>query len=116
MRNRPGVYLIYKNDVLRYIGNAGRDIYTTMYRHFQSWDDRRQFRAVYDRARCKVRVIYTNTAKQAQNLETALIVKHQPKDNDKKLQTALNFRETDILKEYIQAPTATVAEYKEAWD
>jgi hypothetical protein len=116
LRNRPGCYLIYKNDVLRYVGYAGKDVYTTMYRHFQNWKDRSQHRNTYDRASCKVRMIYTTTAKQAENLETALIIKYKPRDNGNKLQTILNFQQKDILTEYVDINTALNSEYKEAWE
>jgi Uri superfamily endonuclease len=116
IRNKPGTYMIYKNGVLMYVGFSGTNVYAAMYRHFQSWKDRSQFRATYNRDSCKVRVIYTNTAKQAENLETALITKHKPKDNDQKLQTILNFHQREALKEYNKADAAITSDYREAWE
>lgn len=116
LRNKPGTYLIYKNDVLRYVGNAGKDVYTIMYRHFQRWNDRSQHRAVYDRTKCKVRIIYTNTGRQAENQETALIMKYKPKDNENKLQTILNFQQKDILETMENTSVAVVSAYKEDWE
>ena len=86
-RNRPGVYLIYVNDFLSYVGYSGYDVYKTMYRHFQKWKDKTQTRVIYlpNNTNVKVRVIYTNTAKQAATLERALRIKYQPPDNPQQL-------------------------------
>lgn len=40
IQNRPGVYMIYKDDVLKYIGYGGKNVYKTLYRHFQKWNDK----------------------------------------------------------------------------
>lgn len=100
-RNVPGVYLIYKEKPgllstereLRYVGYSAKDVYKAMYRHFQVWNDRqvdngeRGERITYRiKAGIKVRVIYCRTAKQATELERALIIKHRPKDNPDKLE------------------------------
>ena len=85
-RKRPGVYLIYVNGTLRYVGYSSYDVYKTMYRHFQSWADSRQTRIIYPRhPEVKIRVIYTNTPKQAATLERALRIKYQPTDNPQQL-------------------------------
>lgn len=82
-RKRPGVYIVYKDNVVVYVGYSSTDVYKTMYRHFQQWTDRQQIRITYqpNDQRIKVRVIYTNTAKQAARLEYGLILKLQPTDN-----------------------------------
>jgi excinuclease UvrABC nuclease subunit len=81
-RNLIGVYEIWKNGELRYVGVSTHDLYKTMYRHFQSWDVTTQTRVQYKQlAGIKVRVIYCNTPTQALNLEKALIIKKKPKDN-----------------------------------
>lgn len=102
-RNVPGVYLIYRDGKktpfgttapeLRYVGYGGKDVYKALYRHFQQWNDKqseageRGPRTVYRlRSGYTVRVIYTNTARQARELEKALILKHKPKDNPDKLE------------------------------
>lgn len=85
-RRRPGVYMIYVNGTLRYVGFSRYDVYRTMYRHFQSWQDSRQIRIIYPRhPEVKIRVIYTNTPKQAATLERALRIKYQPTDNPQQL-------------------------------
>lgn len=90
-QKRKGVYLIRVNGVIRYIGHSASDLYKTMYRHFQSWEDKNQVRVTYQhwlnqaRYDIKVRLVFTNTAKQAKALEKALILKYRPKDNPDKL-------------------------------
>ena len=68
---RPGVYLIYQNNELVYVGH--------------STYDPKQARVTYspENTNIKVRVIYT-TAIRAKKLEKALILKYQPKDNPEK--------------------------------
>ena len=83
---KSGVYLIFRNSTLRYVGYSGYNVYKTLYRHFQSWNDPTQIRSVYSPTdqQIKVRVIYCNNSK-AKKLESALIIKYQPIDNPDKL-------------------------------
>lgn len=82
---QPGVYLIYKNGSLVYVGYSSYNVYKTLYRHFQRWNDPTQVRITYNPndQNIKVRVIYT-TALRAKKLEKALILKYQPKNNPDK--------------------------------
>jgi len=83
-RNVPGVYMIYKDNILRYVGYSGTNLYRTLYRHFQDWSSSNQKRTVYKNlANIKVRVIYCSSSK-AEALEKALIIKLKPKDNPHK--------------------------------
>jgi hypothetical protein len=87
-RQRPGVYLIFRADGLRYVGFSASDVYKALYRHFQAWNDnsRDRPRAVYPKGGAtRVRVIYTNGGAQAARLERALIIRFRPKDNPEKL-------------------------------
>lgn len=79
---KSGVYLIRnKAGDIVYIGYSSSDLYKTMYRHFQSWTDRRQIRVTYSpKGGFQVRVILC-TPKQAAALERVLIAKIQPRDN-----------------------------------
>ena len=87
---KKGVYLIKVNGKLSYIGRSGSNLYKTLYRHFQSWSDRRQVRVTYKndlgRKRIEVRVVIVNRSDQAAKLERALILLHQPIDNPDKLE------------------------------
>jgi len=99
--NKSGVYLIFKNSVLRYVGYSGYNVYKTLYRHFQSWNDPQQIRTVYSSndPQIKVRVIYCNGTK-AKKLESALIIKYEPIDNPDKLNNLiLDRKEKKVLVE-----------------
>lgn len=82
-KGKPGVYLIYKNGELRYVGYSGYNVLKTMYRHFNSWANSKQVRIVFKQAdeTIKVRIVYTNTPTQAYNLEQALLKKYNTIDN-----------------------------------
>ena len=108
-QNVPGAYLIYKAGKLRYVGMSQSNVYKTMYRHFQSWEDSRQVRVTYKNLKeISCRVIYcspTNAAK----IERALIVKYRPKDNPDKLQNyILTPGEETIVKTINESPFSDV--------
>lgn len=73
-----------------------------MYRHFQKWNDRSQFRAVYNPTdpNIRVRVVYTRTPAQALKLEQALIHKLQPRDNNQKINFDLTPVENNTFDHY----------------
>jgi len=106
IQGRPGVYMIYKNDELRYIGYSGTNLYKTLYRHFQSWKDKTQTRVTYkDLKGITVRIVYTTNGSQASNLERALIVKYAPIDNPNKYaQYVLKLSDTKKVTEFINEP------------
>lgn len=80
-QKQSGVYLIKNTaDKIVYVGYSETQLYKTIYRHFQSWNDRTQRRATFPRD-YKVRVILTTPAR-ALTLEKYLINKLQPKEND----------------------------------
>lgn len=97
----PGVYIIFKKNEIVYVGYSGYNVYKTLYRHFQSWNDPVQVRVTYNKTdpNIKVRVIYCNSRK-AKNLESALIIKFEPKDNPQKLLNLLmNNKEKKVIEE-----------------
>ena len=90
-QGKTGVYLIRKNGVIIYIG-AGRNVYKTMLRHFEKHKgecfegdadkcNKKRYFDDYEQSNYEVRVILTNTPKQAFKLESALINKYRPVDN-----------------------------------
>jgi excinuclease UvrABC nuclease subunit len=108
-RGVPGVYLIYKDAKLRYVGFSASNVYKTMYRHFQNWEDSRQVRVTYKMLKeIACRVIYcspTNAAK----IERALIVKYKPQDNPDKLTNyILTPGEEAIIQQVNKAPIEDV--------
>jgi len=117
-RNRPGVYLIAEDGVLVYIGSAKNNLYSTMYRHFQTWNSRDQEVVTYvDKMkahRYTVRIVLT-TGNRSLLLEAGLILKYNPRDNiNGNGQTRLNFTGAraaaerravaDYLTEYAEPP------------
>lgn len=97
VQGKAGVYIIQKKGGRKplYIGHSTTNLYVTILRHFQSWDDKRQVRVTYPKQGYNVRVIVT-TPKRAIALERALIIKHRPKDNPNKL----SLFEVDDLSRY----------------
>lgn len=83
-QKQSGVYLIKKEGKLVYVGYSETDLYKTMYRHFQHWNDPKQYRVSYQsemkKNRFTVRVIFC-TPRQAKRLESYLILRHLPDDN-----------------------------------
>lgn len=82
---KSGVYLIKEGDKIIYVGKSGYNLYKTISRHFQTWNDRRP-RIVYYNRKLKIRVILCTSA-QADKLEKALILKHNPRDNSVKYES-----------------------------
>lgn len=113
IRNVPGVYMIYKSDELVYVGYSGNNLYRTMYRHFQDWSKSKQYRATYNE-NVLIRVVYTKTAAQANNLETALIIKYKPKDNGNVyIDFETDEKENKALEIYLDEETQPIVEFKE---
>lgn len=82
---QSGVYAIRSTatNKIIYVGSsseAGGQLYKTIYRHFQIWNDPEQDRAVYDRHKHQVKVIYC-TPRQALLLEKYFIQRLKPRDN-----------------------------------
>jgi predicted GIY-YIG superfamily endonuclease len=95
-----GTYIIAKNGKYLYIGYSETDVKKTMYRHFQEWNDKTQYRVVYKNLKDIVcRVIFTTPGK-AQKLEQALILKHKPRDNEQKLDLYTEMEKQTIVREY----------------
>lgn len=107
-QNLKGVYLIKENGKIVYIGHSTYNLYKTMYRHFQRWSHRWQEVITYvdkmHRKNYTVRIVLTNTAKQAQALERALIVKYRPRDNEIKYATMLSVSDRKIVDNYEKQP------------
>lgn len=93
----PGCYLIKKGKKIVYAGHSKTDVKKTLYRHFQTWTDRRNheqrnqeaYERVtyqgYDLNEFKIKVFYTTTPREAELLEQIFIQKIKPEDNTQKL-------------------------------
>lgn len=115
LQGLPGVYLIYVNDLIDYIGYSGTNLYKTLYRHFQRWNDKSQIRVTYSKQQLKnvtVRVVYTRTAAHAFKLEKALINKYKPAANPTQYES-YEPTKGDIAKldEYLASQTNPIAEF-----
>lgn len=94
-----GVYIIKENNKVVYIGYSGYDVKQTLYRHFQKWNDKRHpetkrvqriervtyYNKNFDNDNYLIKVVFCKTAKEAEQLESALIKKFRPRDNSVKL-------------------------------
>lgn len=88
-----GVYLVRsrKSKKILYVGYSGYDLKKTLYRHFQSWNDSTQFRAVYkNRNLYQIKVIECSCS-AASKLEKYLIKKYKPRDNHLKYKSGSLF-------------------------
>lgn len=95
----PGVYIIKIRDQIVYIGHSQSNVYKTMYRHFQRWNDPTQRRVTYNKFTPGLTVnIIKTTASEAPKKETELIVKHTPRDNEQKIQLALDLKQKNKIK------------------
>lgn len=87
-KKQSGVYFIKNNkEEIVYVGFSSTNLYKTIYRHFQTWNDNRpnevkEKRYVYPKE-YKVRILFT-TPEKATILEKYLIKKMQPRDNREK--------------------------------
>ena len=111
-RFSSGVYIVYDKNKIIYVGFSSTDLYKTMYRHFQSWGTSKQYRAIFNRNKHKVRVVYC-TAKKAYDLEKALILKHKPEMNEQTYDMyEPDNKEIKVLNEYFETDIAPINEYK----
>jgi excinuclease UvrABC nuclease subunit len=88
VKDRTGVYLVKEDNKVVYVGYSIGSLYKTIYRHFQSWNDKAQDRKVYNKTGVKIRVFFC-TPKQADRLETYLIQKLKPRDNKQTYQNTI---------------------------
>ena len=110
---KSGVYLIKNKGANKpaYVGMSSTNLYKTITRHFQSWDDPRQVRVTYSqRADLLIRVIFT-TPKQAERLEKYLVLKYKPEDNPNKYEAyQLDAFDKTVVKSYDGVLTSLIPE------
>lgn len=82
---KAGIYMIKKEGgrMILYVGHSLSDLKKTLYRHFQSWDDRSQYRATYPRTGYLVRILVV-PADLVQKVEMHLVQKLLPRDAEMK--------------------------------
>lgn len=114
-QNKTGVYIIrekmrgqrYKTV---YVDNSTGDLYKTITRHFQDWNDKEQpERVTYKRflefRKYIVQIGFCHK-KQALPLEAALIEKYKPRDNTSQMQFNLSDRARELAKGLFEEPAA----------
>jgi excinuclease UvrABC nuclease subunit len=112
-RGLSGVYIIRRenNPELVYIGYSGVNLYKTVLRHFQSWQDKTQVRATFPKYGYSVRIILCSPERSAL-LEAALIKKHSPPGNPMQLKGIRTVKEWAILEEYEAVPATNYDDIK----
>jgi len=74
LKDKRGVYKIFENTKLVYIGSSTKDLYTTILRHFQEWNDQAQ----------RERISYKNDLK---NNSYTVQVELMPNATDEQIKT-----------------------------
>lgn len=89
--DKKGVYKIYENESLIYVGSSTHSLYRTILRHFHNWTDTEQpnrisyyKRLVRKSHNYKVQITLIDDDKKTWATEKMLINKFQPRDNKKK--------------------------------
>jgi hypothetical protein len=109
-QNKPGVYLIKRDDTLVYVGASGNDVYRKSLRHFQPYKIRdsnqghhkQDFWSDFDKYRYTIRIVLCDNQTKAYRLEAALIHKYHPVYNA--TLPSLNFNGDNVLNEYENSP------------
>jgi hypothetical protein len=94
--NKAGVYIIRSKQTKKpvYVGYSSNNLKRTLYRHFQTHNDRYQQRFVYDKNKYEVK-IYRTGSRTANRLEKFLIDKLKPKNNKDKYPSLFKEGETE---------------------
>lgn len=100
---KSGVYIIKEDNKIVYVGFSRTNLYRTIMRHFQDWNDREtpdriNYRYKTRRKKYTIRIVFA-PAKKAFNLEKALILKYNPRDNAQKYESYLEVHEKIVDKE-----------------
>lgn len=84
-----GVYIIRskRSRKILYVGHSGKQLYKTLYRHFQDWSSSSQYRTTYKRpAEYEIMVITTRACLNAYMIEQFYHHKLKPRDGLRKLE------------------------------
>ena len=99
VNGKSGVYIVRKkgNKKFSYIGFSASNLYKTILRHFQSWNDPTQRRVTYPKNGYEVKVLKASINRAAA-WEKFLIIKFKPKDNETKLEMYTTAEKTQFTK------------------
>lgn len=88
LKDKKGVYKIFENASLVYIGSSTKDLYTTILRHFQEWNDKDQRERISykndlqkNSYTVQVELMDRKTAEQIKDREYKLTAAKNPRDN-----------------------------------
>ena len=103
---KKGVYEIFENENLIYIGYSATNLYRTLLRHFQKWHDSDQPDRIFYTSKSNMYVRITTFAKSTadekiHNLEMDLIRKFKPRDNKIKYDLFTNIDNKDKTRQEI---------------
>lgn len=85
---RPGVYIIRIDKKPVYVGSSLSNVYKTLYRHFQSWPDKKQRRVTYSKFTPGLTVeVKKLPVDKVKKTERDLLLKYNPIDNKNKIRT-----------------------------
>lgn len=115
-RGKKGVYIIKEDNKIVYVGYSVSNLYKTIIRHFQEWNDSSQegrvsYRSRLNKHRYTVRIIIADQSR-ASKLEKGLIEKYQPRDNYQFTEIEFPQKVEQVVEEYKEAPT----DYPPDWD
>ncbi len=95
--NKKGIYKIYESGKLVYIGSSASNLYKTILRHFQNWEDTRQLKRISYRNKLgrksytyEVKLMPKGTPTSIELAEYKLVHKHKPRDNKLDLYCSLD--------------------------
>ncbi len=95
-RHKSGLYFIFENRVLVYIGMSRSNVESALYRHFQEWTDQRYYAHYPNKHICRITYkdkLKKNTyevgiilleAEEVMDYEKGFIIEHNPRDNRQK--------------------------------
>ncbi len=107
---KKGVYHIYEDNKLVYIGHSASNLYKTILRHFQEWTDTAQpGRITYvNRRKSRYTVkVWLTTAYDAPILEETHILKYRPRDNKMKVDTYTDRQRRRVAQRFKKAVPIT---------
>lgn len=102
---KAGIYIIRDTvtKIITYIGMSKVCAYTAMYRHFEQWNDKRQYRVTYqERSQFEVRIIFID-ALNVHQYERRLIKYFNPRDNAERYEDD-NSLSNSFIEDYITEP------------
>lgn len=92
LTDKKGVYRLFENTKLVYIGSSTSNLYKTILRHFQKWKDSRQLGRISYKDQLgrksytyKVELLPNATDNEIKAKEYRLIKRYKPRDNKLKL-------------------------------